>query len=820
MGGQENLGDTTAATRFQPGILIGGKFTLIKYIAGGGHGVVYEAEDNLIGRRVAVKLLQPEAAAHAEVVHRFMREARALGKLEHPNVVTILEMGRRRDGSYYIVQELLHGPNLRMRLAEKPRHDLTEVAEILLPIMGALVAAHRLGIVHRDIKPENIVLSRTAAGEIVPKLIDFGVAKAPQTPAFAAPDAPVGMFETKGVLGTLEYVAPEQVETPGAVDGAADVWAMGVVLFELLSGQRPWKPLGFFKEAAPRLEPLVPGIAQGLADIVYKTFERDRAKRPSMEALRDRVLALSGFGARAAVLERLAGSAAVDSGYRQESLLPIGPVETLDPDEVVIEELEEIALDSTEPINPQGLRADKPRPGSKTPPADRSGGVARAQAPADMEWTLELPPPSPDLTGVLAAEHALSINALGSALTYAEQAASMGRAGTIQVARMKLIQSIAHGWLGDYAASERCALEAKRVFRRGTLPWYAAAGHLALAAGHLGKREHLNVLARDLKTIEGAGHVSGAHMVASCRLVVSLFRTGAAIEGQEVFQGALRRAAKYATAEPLVQAWLSAVRAHLALHDGDPMRYMRHVSLSVESFAYAGDVRNTCAQQANIGDAYLQFGGYRHAEEELRKALGVAEPMRLGFVAPLRANLGFALARRRALDEALAVESAALQQCERQGYRRFEHVGRIYMALIHSLRGELDVALGYARAAIDGSADFPGIQAYALATLAGLLLIQDKPEAALLSAQRAMDTLDRLGGVEEGESQIRVVYASALYSAGKHEEALRRIREASARLHERAGRISDMRWRRSFLEEIPENARTLRLAARWEPAEP
>jgi eukaryotic-like serine/threonine-protein kinase len=396
----------------------------------------------------------------------------------------------------------------------------------------------------------------------------------------------------------------------------------------------------------------------------------------------------------------------------------------------------------------------------------------------------------------------------------------MGRAGTIPVARMKLIQAIAHGWLGDYAASERCSLEAKRVFRRGTLPWYAAAGHLALAAGHLGKREHLTSIARDLKAIEGAGHVSGAHMVASCRLVVSFFRTGAAIEGQEVFQGALRRAAKYATAEPLVQAWLSAVRAHLALHDGDPMRYMRHVSLSVESFAYAGDVRNTCAQQANIGDAYLQFGGYRHAEEELRKALGVAEPMRLGFVAPLRANLGFALARRRALDEALAVESAALEQCERQGYRRFEHVGRIYMALIHSLRGELDVALAYARAAIDGSTDFPGIQAYALATLAGLLLIQDKPEAALLPAQRAMDTLERLGGVEEGESQIRVVYASALHSAGKPEEARRRIREASARLHERAGRISDIRWRRSFLEEIPENARTLRLAARWEPAEP
>jgi tetratricopeptide (TPR) repeat protein len=380
---------------------------------------------------------------------------------------------------------------------------------------------------------------------------------------------------------------------------------------------------------------------------------------------------------------------------------------------------------------------------------------------------------------------------------------------------MRLVQAIAHRWLGNYAMSERYALEAMRSFPRGSTPWYAAAGHLAIASGSQGKREHLTVIAKELRAIEANGRVTGSHMITAFRLVVFLIRMGMASEAQQAFESALRRPAKYARAEPMVRASLAVARAEVAVSEGDPMRYMRHVASAVEAFREAGDVRSTCHQRTNIGNAYLQLGGYEQAEVELRWALTIAEPMKLGFVASLRANLGFVLARLQRLDEAAAVESAALEQCAQQGHRRFECVAQIYMALINSLRGEVDAAIELAERAVEGSPDFPAVNAYAHATLAGLLLVKDQPAAALSAAEEAMGILERLKGVEEGESQIRVVHASALYAAGSTGEALRRIQEATARLHARAARISDPRWRRTFLEDIPENARTLRLAARW-----
>jgi serine/threonine-protein kinase len=190
---------------FRPGIVVGGKFTLLRLIAQGGYGAVYEAEDNLIHRRVAIKLLHPEVGAMPDVVRRFMREAQVLAKIDHPNVVTVHEMGQRRDGSYFIVQELLSGGNLRELLQEKRQLEPHEAVDILEPIMGALIAAHRRGIVHRDLKPDNIVLARTSSGDLVPKLIDFGIAKMPRS-------GNLGASTMLGhLLGTPHYMAPEQV---------------------------------------------------------------------------------------------------------------------------------------------------------------------------------------------------------------------------------------------------------------------------------------------------------------------------------------------------------------------------------------------------------------------------------------------------------------------------------------------------------------------------------------------------------------------------------------------------------------------------------
>src|SRR3954469_10739965 len=147
----------------RPGVVVGGKFVLIRQIGQGAVGAIFEAEDTWIGRRVALKVLHPHVARHPDVMWRFRREPRAAASIEHPNIVSVLEVGQRRDGSYYIVQELLEGTSLRRHLEERGQLAVDEALEILVPIMGALVAAHRKDVIHRDIKPENILLARSAS---------------------------------------------------------------------------------------------------------------------------------------------------------------------------------------------------------------------------------------------------------------------------------------------------------------------------------------------------------------------------------------------------------------------------------------------------------------------------------------------------------------------------------------------------------------------------------------------------------------------------------------------------------------------------------
>src|ERR1700749_2656291 len=161
----------------RPGLVVGGKFVLLRQIGQGAVGAIFEAKDTWIGPPLALKVRHPHVARHRDVMYRFRREARAAASIDHPNIVGVLEVGQRRDGTYYIVQELLDGISLRRHLEENGRLSVEDALDILVPIMGALVAAHRKDIIHRDIKPENIILAQGATGEITPKLIDFGIAR-------------------------------------------------------------------------------------------------------------------------------------------------------------------------------------------------------------------------------------------------------------------------------------------------------------------------------------------------------------------------------------------------------------------------------------------------------------------------------------------------------------------------------------------------------------------------------------------------------------------------------------------------------------------
>jgi tetratricopeptide (TPR) repeat protein len=264
--------------------------------------------------------------------------------------------------------------------------------------------------------------------------------------------------------------------------------------------------------------------------------------------------------------------------------------------------------------------------------------------------------------------------------------------------------------------------------------------------------------------------------------------------------------------EPAVRAWVDQARAEFALHEGDPTGYLRLVESAVEGFAEAGDTRNASLQRANIGNAYMQLGAFSRAAHVLRQAIAVAEPMTLSFLAPAKANLGYTLARLGQLEEGLAVETEAADRCLTQGYHRFEAASRIYLAEIHALRGDLAAAEAEARRAEAASSGAPSIRAHALATHANILLAHGDPQRALERATEAMRILESIGGVEEGEALIRLVHVKALEATGNAAEARHHAAEAQARLRVRAARIVDLRHRRTFLQEVPENAATMALA--------
>ena len=216
--------------------LIGGKYRLGPVIGSGGVATVYRATHLWTEREVAVKLLDPTLPHFERLREGFLREARATVQLDHPNVVDVLDMGEDDWETAYLVMELLQGPTLRDVLHERGRLSEEQTLGILLPLADALEKAHQLGIVHRDFKPENIMLILDAYGVMTPKLLDFGVAEILQ-------DARTRSLSSDGgvIMGTPQYMSPEQARDERAQIGPhTDVWGMGVVWYECLTGHAPF----------------------------------------------------------------------------------------------------------------------------------------------------------------------------------------------------------------------------------------------------------------------------------------------------------------------------------------------------------------------------------------------------------------------------------------------------------------------------------------------------------------------------------------------------------------------------------------------------
>jgi tRNA A-37 threonylcarbamoyl transferase component Bud32 len=252
-----------------------GRYRLVRRIASGGMGEVWEADDTVLGRRVALKVLVEELAADRRATRRFVREARATARLTHPNVARVYDFGRD-GGAPFLVMELLQGQTLADRLAAGPLPP-AEAARIAASVADALDAAHQLGIVHRDVKPANVML--TPAGDV--KVMDFGIA--------AAADE-TNSTTGSGLYATVAYVSPERVAGEPATP-ASDVYSLGAVLYELLCGRPPFTgstpalvARAHLHDPPPPLRQLAPWVPPRLAEAAEAALAKDPARRPSSAA--------------------------------------------------------------------------------------------------------------------------------------------------------------------------------------------------------------------------------------------------------------------------------------------------------------------------------------------------------------------------------------------------------------------------------------------------------------------------------------------------------------------------------------------------------
>ncbi|RZO57950.1 MAG: serine/threonine protein kinase [Sandaracinaceae bacterium] len=262
----------------RPGDVVADRFRVVRQLAEGGMGYVYEAEHVELGRRVALKILQGDYGQNPTVVARFQREARTAAGIGHPNIVQVLDLGRLHDGAPYLVMEFLRGEDLEAPLERGETLTLERVCELLGPVASALDAAHARGIFHRDIKPANIFLADTGGGEVV-KLVDFGLA--------ALRDADVKLTKLDMILGTPHYMAPEAAEG-NAATAKADVYSLAAVAFELLTGHVPHEAdsvVGILTakvtETAPRLSDVtMRPLPRALDAIFADALSRDPERRP------------------------------------------------------------------------------------------------------------------------------------------------------------------------------------------------------------------------------------------------------------------------------------------------------------------------------------------------------------------------------------------------------------------------------------------------------------------------------------------------------------------------------------------------------------
>jgi len=320
---------------FQEGQLVG-RYRIVRLIGEGGMGAVYEAIHPGLKKRVAVKVLLPRMAQKEEARVRFLREGEAASRINHPHVVSVFDVGeddhddRQASPVPYLVMEYLEGGTLSDFLAAQGALEVTDAAALFLPIMAAVAAGHECGVVHRDLKPHNIFLANGRWGELVPKVLDFGVSK-------LVDHAGPPVTRTDAVLGTASYMSPEQARGARNVDARSDQFTLGLILYEMLTGQRALRGDNdlevLYNAAVAGIAP-AEEVRPGLPEAVYGVLSRMLATAPAdrFPSLRDAaqdLLPLASDKTRAAVATDFRLPPAVPAGAAPEGGLGGGaPVAT------------------------------------------------------------------------------------------------------------------------------------------------------------------------------------------------------------------------------------------------------------------------------------------------------------------------------------------------------------------------------------------------------------------------------------------------------------------------------------------------------------